>query len=63
LDEEGDRAPASAQQDAHAPLAGAERFQREIPGSELVVVEGTGHFVYDQEPERCAREVVAFLGR
>lgn len=49
--------------DPFAPLAGAERFQREIPGSELVVVEGAGHFVYDQEPERCAREVVAFLGR
>lgn len=49
--------------DQFAPLAGAKRFQRELPGSELVVVEGAGHFVYDQEPERCAVEVVAFLGR
>jgi haloalkane dehalogenase len=49
--------------DPFAPLAGAHRFQREIPGSELVVVEGAGHFVYDSHPERCAHEVVGFLDR
>ncbi len=48
--------------DPFAPLAGAERFRREIPGSELVVVEDAGHFVYDQEPQRCSDEVVRFLG-
>jgi haloalkane dehalogenase len=47
--------------DEFAPLAGARRFEREIPGARLAVIEGAGHFVYDQEPERCAREVVAFL--
>ncbi|MQA76196.1 MAG: alpha/beta fold hydrolase [Solirubrobacterales bacterium] len=47
--------------DEFAPLAGARRFQREIPGARLAVVEGAGHFVFDQEPRRCAREVAAFL--
>jgi pimeloyl-ACP methyl ester carboxylesterase len=49
------------ERDEFAPLSGANRFQREIPGARLEVVEGAGHFVYDQEPERCARAVVEFL--
>ena len=49
--------------DPFAPLASAERFQREIPGSELVVLEGTGHFVVDDAPERYAEELVRFLRR
>jgi haloalkane dehalogenase len=47
--------------DEFAPIAGARRFEREIPGARLVAIEGAGHFVFDQEPERCAREVVSFL--
>jgi haloalkane dehalogenase len=47
--------------DEFAPIGGARRFEREIPGSRLVAIDGAGHFVFDQEPERCAREVVAFL--
>ena len=47
--------------DPFAPLAGARRFEREIPGAQLVAIEGAGHFIFDQERERCAREVVAFL--
>lgn len=47
--------------DEFAPLSGARRFEREIPGARLVVVEGAGHFVFDEHPERCAREVTAFL--
>jgi hypothetical protein len=27
------------------------------------VVEGAGHFVYADEPQRCAREIVEFLDR
>ena len=49
--------------DPFAPLASAERFQREIPGSELVVLEGTGHFVVDDAPERYAEALVGFLRR
>ena len=47
--------------DQFAPLAGAERLRDEIPGSRLVALEGVGHFVYDEAPERSAREVTDFL--
>jgi len=47
--------------DLFAPLAGAYRFKREIPGAKLVVLKGAGHFVYADEPSRCAREVAEFL--
>jgi haloalkane dehalogenase len=49
--------------DPFAPVAGAERFHRELPDSELVVVPGAGHFVFEDAPERAAEAVVAFLGR
>jgi haloalkane dehalogenase len=49
--------------DQFAPLAAAKRFEREIPGAELLAIEGAGHFVYAEQPERCAREIVAFLNR
>jgi haloalkane dehalogenase len=48
-------------EDQFAPISGAKRFQREIPGSRLVAIGGAGHFVFDQEPERATREVVDFL--
>ena len=47
--------------DRFAPLAGGRRFNAEIPGSELVVLEDTGHFVWEDEPERCSRELRRFL--
>jgi haloalkane dehalogenase len=47
--------------DQFAPLAGAHRFEREIPGARLAVFEGTGHFVFDHEPEQTTREVCDFL--
>jgi len=47
--------------DDYAPVAGAYRFGKEIPGAKLVIVEGAGHFVWEDDPERCAREVIAFL--
>ena len=49
--------------DEFAPLAGAHRFERELPDTELVVFEGAGHFVWDELPERCAGALTAFLGR
>jgi haloalkane dehalogenase len=47
--------------DLFAPVAGAHRFQREIPDAKLVTIAGAGHFVYADEPRRSAREVVEFL--
>lgn len=49
--------------DPFAPLAGGERFVAELPDSELVVVDGAGHFVFDDAPERCSEAVVRFLER
>jgi haloalkane dehalogenase len=47
--------------DQFAPIGGARRFEREIPDSRLIALEGAGHFVYEDEPERCAEAVLAFL--
>ena len=49
--------------DPFAPVAGAERFERELPGSEVVVLEGTGHFVVEDAPDRYAEWLVRFLRR
>jgi haloalkane dehalogenase len=49
--------------DEFAPLAGAHRFGRELADTELVVIEGAGHFVWEDAPERCAEAATAFLGR
>jgi haloalkane dehalogenase len=51
------------QSDEFAPVAGAHRFERELPDTELVVMDGAGHFVWEDAPERCAEAVTAFLHR
>jgi haloalkane dehalogenase len=48
--------------DPFAFKGGAHRFHTEIPESRLVIVEGTGHFVIEDAPERCAQEIAGFLG-
>jgi haloalkane dehalogenase len=48
------------------PFAGvqmAERFNREIPGSELHLIDDAGHFVWDDAPRRTAEILVEFLRR
>jgi haloalkane dehalogenase len=47
--------------DEYIPLDYASRFARQIPRSKLVVLDGVRHFLFDDAPERCAREVTAFL--
>ncbi|MDX6582380.1 MAG: hypothetical protein QOI10_1564 [Solirubrobacterales bacterium] len=47
--------------DRFAPLAGATRFEREIPGARLEAIEGCGHFVFDEQRDRCVPEAVGFL--
>jgi haloalkane dehalogenase len=49
--------------DAFAPVAGAHRFERELQATELVVVEGARHFVWDDAPEECAAALTGFLAR
>ena len=48
--------------DPFAPVAAARRFERELPDTELVVVDA-GHFVFEDAPEPCAEAVGAFLER
>jgi haloalkane dehalogenase len=48
--------------DQFAPVAGAKRFERDIPGAKLVVLEGAGHFVIEERRDRCAEEIASFLG-
>jgi haloalkane dehalogenase len=47
--------------DPFAPVASAHRLHRELPGSELVVLPGAGHFLMEDEPERVASEIGRFL--
>ncbi len=48
------------------PFAGAvmaERFHGDIPGSELLVLPGAGHFIWDERGQQCADALVDFLRR
>ena len=47
--------------DAFAPVAGGQRFAREIEGARVQVIPGTGHFVYEDAPETAAEALAAFL--
>ena len=51
------------EKDGFAPVASARRFAAELPDTRLVIVEGAGHFVFEDAPQRCAQEVAGFLGR
>jgi pimeloyl-ACP methyl ester carboxylesterase len=51
------------QQDQFAPVAAAHRFERALPDTQLVVIDGAGHFVWDEVPEACAAALTAFLAR
>jgi len=49
--------------DEFAPVAGAHRFERELPDTELVVVDGARHFVWEDAPAECAAALTGFLAR
>jgi len=49
--------------DRFASVRMARRFHEELPGSELVVFEGTGHFVWEDQPLLATRALVDFLDR
>jgi haloalkane dehalogenase len=50
-------------QDRFASVRMAHRFHGEIPGSELQVLAGAGHFVWDDEPQSANEALVDFLQR
>ena len=47
--------------DEFLPVDYATRFAGQIPGSKLVLLEGVRHFLFEDEPERCAEAVLDFL--
>jgi haloalkane dehalogenase len=49
--------------DRFASARMAERFHDELPGSDLVVVDGAGHFVWEEAPDEAARAVLGFVSR
>ena len=51
------------EQDRFSGVAMAERFNDELADSELVVLDGAGHFVWDDQPQRTAELLVDFLQR
>src|SRR5215210_3771084 len=44
-----------------APVAGAQRFAREIPGARVQVIPGSGHFVFEDAPDTAAQALATFL--
>ncbi len=49
--------------DRFAGVKMAHRFHREIPDSELLVIDEAGHFVWEDEPQASAAALVDFLAR
>jgi pimeloyl-ACP methyl ester carboxylesterase len=47
--------------DEFAPIGGAYRFQKQIPGAQLVVLDDAGHFLMEDEPVHVATEIAKFL--
>lgn len=47
--------------DESAPVAGAQRFVRELDGARLEVLDDAGHFVFEDAPAETSAAVVAFL--
>ncbi len=45
------------------PVSDGERLDKEIPTSELVVIEECGHYVQEEKPEELAAAMKAFLAR
>ncbi len=49
--------------DRAVSLSSAHRLQRELPGSELIVIPGGGHVVFEEFPEECNRAMHEWLTR
>jgi len=47
--------------DEFAPVGGAHRFHKQIPGARLVVLDDAGHYVMEDAPERVGAELESFL--
>jgi pimeloyl-ACP methyl ester carboxylesterase len=49
--------------DHFAGVSMAQRFHRELPGSELSIVDDAGHFVWEDAPEQTTSALLDFLQR
>jgi len=49
--------------DTFAGVAMAHRFHEELAGSEILVLEDTGHFIWDEQPQRTSLATTEFLER
>ena len=49
--------------DSFAGVELGQRFHEQLPGSELVIVDDAGHFVWEDAPEQTTSALVRFLGR
>ena len=47
--------------DEFAPVGGAYRLHKQLPGSRLVVLDAAGHYVMEDDPQRVGAEVRDFL--
>ena len=47
--------------DPFAPVGGAHRLAKELPGAEVVVLDGIGHFLFADAPGEAAAAVTRFL--
>jgi haloalkane dehalogenase len=47
--------------DEFAPVGGAHRFHKQIPGARLVVLDDAGHYVMEDAPDRVGEELRSFL--
>jgi haloalkane dehalogenase len=47
--------------DEFAPVGGAHRFHKQLPGARLVVLDDAGHYVMEDAPERVGQELRGFL--
>jgi haloalkane dehalogenase len=47
--------------DEFAPVGGAYRLRKQLPGARFLVLDDAGHFLMEDDPERVAAEVGAFL--
>ncbi|MGH2978798.1 MAG: alpha/beta fold hydrolase [Solirubrobacterales bacterium] len=48
--------------DEFAPVGGAHRFHKQIPGAQLVVLDDVGHYLMEDAPERVGHHLREFLG-
>ena len=47
--------------DEFAPVGGAHRFHKQLPGSELAILEDAGHYVMEDDAQRVGQELREFL--